>query len=70
MNRVIAIAAVLLSLAVLVGCTPRSERWEKQLEEWPAEAEMGGTSTENREYVDGEDNFEEMMAEESAAAGH
>ena len=70
MNRVIAAATVLLSFAAVVGCTPRSERWEKQIEEWPAEAEMGGTPTEYREYVDGEDNFEEMMAEENAMAEH
>lgn len=70
MNRAVAIAAALLSLALLAACTPRSERWEKQLESWPEEEEMGGSSFEYREYAEGHDSFEEMMAEENAVAEH
>lgn len=66
--RTLACAALACGLLAATGCTPRSERWERELEKWPEDRPMGGTPSEHREYNEAKEAFEAMMAAEGEGA--
>lgn len=71
MKRALAALGIVSLALAASGCpNPMSERWEEQVEAWPEDEPMGGTSTEFREYVEAEESFEATMAAENALAEH
>ena len=71
MKRALAAVAASACLLVLSGCPgPKSERWQEQIASWPEDRPTGGTPTEFRTYLEAEEGFERVMAEEHAAAEH